>query len=64
MTSADAGRGRRAGYACGRRFEACRAFADAELLSIPGRDHNLAVGDKAFKAGALEFLPRALNAGR
>jgi pimeloyl-ACP methyl ester carboxylesterase len=30
----------------------------AEGLSIPGRDHNLAVGDKAFKAGALDFLAR------
>ena len=30
----------------------------AEALSIPGRDHNLAVGDKAFKAGALDFLQR------
>ena len=30
----------------------------AEALMIPGRDHNLAVGDKAFKAGALEFLAR------
>jgi pimeloyl-ACP methyl ester carboxylesterase len=30
----------------------------AELLTIPGRDHNLAVGDKAFKAGALHFLAR------
>ncbi|HEY1780513.1 MAG TPA: alpha/beta fold hydrolase [Roseiarcus sp.] len=29
-----------------------------EELSIPGRDHNLAVGDKAFKAGALDFLAR------
>ncbi len=28
----------------------------AEALLIPGRDHNLAVGDKAFKAGALDFL--------
>jgi pimeloyl-ACP methyl ester carboxylesterase len=28
----------------------------AEALSIPARDHNLAVGDKAFKAGALAFL--------
>jgi pimeloyl-ACP methyl ester carboxylesterase len=28
----------------------------AEALSIPGRDHNLAVGDKTFKAGALDFL--------
>src|SRR5277367_1473097 len=30
----------------------------AEALAIPGRDHNLAVGDKAFKAGALHFLAR------
>jgi pimeloyl-ACP methyl ester carboxylesterase len=29
-----------------------------EALDIPGRDHNLAVGDKAFKAGALDFLAR------
>jgi pimeloyl-ACP methyl ester carboxylesterase len=30
----------------------------AEALLIPGRDHNLAVGDKAFKAWALDFLVR------
>jgi pimeloyl-ACP methyl ester carboxylesterase len=30
----------------------------AEALSIPNRDHNLVVGDKAFKAGALDFLAR------
>jgi pimeloyl-ACP methyl ester carboxylesterase len=30
----------------------------AKALSIPGRDHKLAVGDKAFKAGALDFLER------
>jgi len=30
----------------------------AEVLDIPGRDHMLAVGDKAFKAGALDFLDR------
>jgi pimeloyl-ACP methyl ester carboxylesterase len=30
----------------------------AQALMIPGRDHNLAVGDKAFKAGALHFLAR------
>jgi pimeloyl-ACP methyl ester carboxylesterase len=28
----------------------------ARALVIPGRDHMLAVGDKAFKAGGLEFL--------
>jgi pimeloyl-ACP methyl ester carboxylesterase len=27
-------------------------------FEIPGRDHNLAVGDKAFKAAALDFLAR------
>ena len=31
---------------------------DAEVLDIPGRDHNLAVGDKAFKSGVLAFLAR------
>jgi len=30
-----------------------------EALAIPDRDHNLAVGDKAFKAGALAFLAAA-----
>jgi pimeloyl-ACP methyl ester carboxylesterase len=25
-------------------------------FAIPGRDHNLAVGDRAFKAGVLAFL--------
>jgi pimeloyl-ACP methyl ester carboxylesterase len=28
----------------------------AEALVIPGRDHMLAVGDRAFKAGVLAFL--------
>ncbi|HTR12878.1 MAG TPA: alpha/beta fold hydrolase [Roseiarcus sp.] len=31
---------------------------NAETLDIPGRDHNVAVGDKVFKAGALAFLER------
>lgn len=30
----------------------------AEVLPIPNRDHMLAVGDKAYKAGVLEFLNR------
>ncbi len=30
----------------------------AEAFDIPGRDHNLAVGDRAFKARALDFLER------
>ena len=29
-----------------------------EALDIPGRDHMLATGDKAFKAGVLDFLAR------
>jgi pimeloyl-ACP methyl ester carboxylesterase len=28
----------------------------ARVLDIPGRDHNLAVGDKVYKAGVLAFL--------
>jgi hypothetical protein len=28
----------------------------AQVLDIPGRDHMLAVGDKVFKNGVLEFL--------
>jgi hypothetical protein len=31
---------------------------NAQALDIPGRDHNLAVGDKVFKAAALDFLAR------
>jgi pimeloyl-ACP methyl ester carboxylesterase len=29
---------------------------NAAALDIPGRDHNVAVGDKAYKAGVLAFL--------
>ena len=29
-----------------------------EVLDIPGRDHNLAVGDRVHKAGVLDFLAR------
>jgi len=31
---------------------------NAKALDIPGRDHNVAVGDRVFKAGALAFLER------
>jgi pimeloyl-ACP methyl ester carboxylesterase len=34
-------------------------FPHGEALDIPGRDHNLAVGDKVYKAGALAFLEKA-----
>jgi pimeloyl-ACP methyl ester carboxylesterase len=30
----------------------------AEVLEIPNRDHNLAVGDKVYKQGVLDFLRR------
>jgi pimeloyl-ACP methyl ester carboxylesterase len=33
-------------------------FPKGEALEIPNRDHNLAVGDKVYKAGALNFLER------
>jgi pimeloyl-ACP methyl ester carboxylesterase len=35
-----------------------RLIPGAELLEIPGRDHNLAVGDKVHKQGVLDFLRR------
>ena len=38
--------------------ELARLIPGAELLEIPGRDHNLAVGDKAHKQGVLDFLRR------
>jgi pimeloyl-ACP methyl ester carboxylesterase len=38
--------------------ELAELIPGAEHLAIPGRDHMLAVGDKAFKAGVLEFLTR------
>jgi pimeloyl-ACP methyl ester carboxylesterase len=34
----------------------------AQVLSIPDRDHMLAVGDRVFKAGVLEFLAGRPNA--
>lgn len=33
-------------------------FSNADVLLIPGRDHNLAVGDKVHKQGVLDFLAR------
>lgn len=35
-----------------------KLFLHGEALDIIGRDHNLAVGDKAFKANVVEFLNR------
>ncbi len=34
------------------------AIPGAEVLDIPGRDHNRAVGDKVFRQGVLDFLAR------
>lgn len=36
-----------------------RLLPNARALDIPGRDHNLAVGDKAYKQGVLAFLAEA-----
>jgi pimeloyl-ACP methyl ester carboxylesterase len=35
-----------------------RAIPGAEVLAIPGRDHNRAVGDPVYRAGVLAFLDR------
>jgi hypothetical protein len=36
-----------------------RLLPKGRALDIPGRDHNLAVGDKIYKQGVLEFLQEA-----
>jgi pimeloyl-ACP methyl ester carboxylesterase len=36
-----------------------RLIPTASALDIPGRDHNLAVGDKVFKQGVIAFLAGA-----
>ena len=36
--------------------ELAELMPKAQALDIPGRDHNLAVGDKTHRAGVLEFL--------
>ncbi|PLX37136.1 MAG: alpha/beta hydrolase [Hyphomicrobiales bacterium] len=38
--------------------ELAALLPDAEVLDIPGRDHMLAVGDKTYKAGTMEFWTR------
>jgi pimeloyl-ACP methyl ester carboxylesterase len=38
--------------------ELAALMRNAEVLEIPGRDHNLAVGDKVHKRGVLDFLER------
>jgi pimeloyl-ACP methyl ester carboxylesterase len=36
--------------------ELAALFPKGTALDIPGRDHNLAVGDKVYKEGVLRFL--------
>jgi hypothetical protein len=38
--------------------ELAALIPQAKALAIPDRDHMLAVGDKVFKAGVLDFLNR------
>jgi pimeloyl-ACP methyl ester carboxylesterase len=38
--------------------ELAKLIPNATALDIPGRDHNLAVGDKVHKQGVLDFLAR------
>jgi hypothetical protein len=40
----------------GNPHEAAALIPGAKALDIPGRDHNLAVGDTIFKEGVLAFL--------
>jgi pimeloyl-ACP methyl ester carboxylesterase len=40
----------------GSAHELAALIPDARALDIPDRDHMLAVGDKVYKAGVLEFL--------
>jgi pimeloyl-ACP methyl ester carboxylesterase len=38
--------------------ELAELISGAQVLEIPNRDHNLAVGDKVYKQGVLDFLRR------
>jgi len=38
--------------------ELAALIPSAQALVIPGRDHMLAVGDRVFKGGVLEFLAK------
>jgi pimeloyl-ACP methyl ester carboxylesterase len=42
----------------GRAEELASLIPGAQALIIPGRDHMIAVGDRVFKAGVLDFLAR------
>lgn len=43
-------------HIAGSPHELARLIPEARALDIPGRDHNLAVGDRVHKQGVLEFL--------
>jgi pimeloyl-ACP methyl ester carboxylesterase len=43
-------------HVAGSASELAAIFPDGRALDIPGRDHMLAVGDKTYKQGVLEFL--------
>ena len=47
----------------GSAHELAKLIPGARALDIPDRDHMLAVGDKVFKAGVLDFLAQADMAG-
>ena len=43
-------------FVAGSPHELAALIPGAQALDIPGRDHMLAVGDRAFKQGLLDFL--------
>ena len=53
---AGAGCGRNKDQVAGSAQELAALIPGARALDIPDRDHMLAVGDKVFKAGVLDFL--------
>ena len=40
-----------------------RLMPRARVLEIPGRDHMIAVGDKVYKAGVIDFLESLAREG-
>ena len=56
LTHAGAGRGRHQGRVAGSAQALAALLPRARALDIPGRDHMLAVGDRVYKQGVLDFL--------
>jgi pimeloyl-ACP methyl ester carboxylesterase len=50
-------------FVAGSASELAALIPGAQALDIPGRDHMLAVGDKVFKAGVLQFLAERRSSG-